>query len=156
MASNAGRRNPANNVDDDTIRIRERRRQAIELRRANVTYEQIALTLGYAHRGKAYEDVHIALDQITKQPAEELLAEELDRLDALIMGLWSKARVGDVHAVDRVLRIMERRARYRGLDAPTRQVITVIPEDAFDAEIRRLEQIMADRDEAARADAEPT
>jgi hypothetical protein len=34
--------------------------------------------------------------------------------------VWTKALNGDVRAVDSVLRIMERRAKLLGLDAPTK------------------------------------
>jgi hypothetical protein len=139
------KRRPARNLTDKTIRVRERRRQALELRRAGASYEQIADQLGYAHRGKAYEDIHTALAHLTKHPAEEYLAEELDRLDAMLVGLWPAAWKGHLGAVDRVIKIMDRRARYLGLDAPTRQIIHVIPEDAVDAEIRRLEEELAVR-----------
>lgn len=137
---------PRKDATEDQIRVRERRRQALELKRAGITYERIAETLGYPNRGNAYRDIQTALADITKQPAEELLAEELDRLDALLTGLWQKARVGDPQAVDRVLRVMDMRARYRGLYAPTRQTVTVFSEDAFDAEIRRLEQQLTERE----------
>lgn len=134
-------------VSDDTIRIAERRRQALELKRAGATYEVIAQQLGYNDRGHAYRDIHVALANVTKQPAEELVAEEIDRCDAMILGLWPKARKGDAHAVDRVLRCMDLKARYRGLYAPTRQIVQVITEDLLDAEIRRLQDELAARGE---------
>lgn len=42
------------------------------------------------------------------------------RLDAILMVLWPLVRGGDQGAVDRVLRVMQRRAALRGLDAPTK------------------------------------
>ena len=42
------------------------------------------------------------------------------RLDALLMVLWPQVMGGDQGAVDRVLRVMQRRAALRGLDAPTK------------------------------------
>ena len=39
-------------------------------------------------------------------------------------------------AIDRLLRIVERRAKLNGHDAPTQSVMTVINEDAIDAAIR--------------------
>lgn len=47
----------------------------------------------------------------------EALALELQRLDALQAALWNEAASGNVAAVDRVLRIMERRARLLNLDS---------------------------------------
>jgi hypothetical protein len=39
----------------------------------------------------------------------------------LLKAMWSKAMKGDVARVDRCLRIMERRAKLLGLDAPSKQ-----------------------------------
>lgn len=100
----------------EQIRMAERRREALELKRAGVSYEEISNRLGYGNRANAYRDVQSAIADLTKQPTVDLLAEELDRLDALLIGVWPKAVKGDPAAVDRVLRIMERRAKYRGLD----------------------------------------
>jgi hypothetical protein len=46
-------------------------------------------------------------------------------------------------AVDRLIRLQERRCRMMGLDAPRQDVVTVITEDAVDAEIARLEKLLA-------------
>ena len=43
---------------------------------------------------------------------------ELERLSALDAAHWDKAMQGNGEATDRVLRIMERRAKLLGLDAP--------------------------------------
>lgn len=111
------RRNSATEVNATTIANVERRVKAIELRRAGVTYERIAFELNYSDRGRAYHDIHGALRALVDQPAQELLAEELDTLNAMLLGLWPKARKGDSQAVLAVLKIMERRAKYLGLDA---------------------------------------
>lgn len=46
-----------------------------------------------------------------------------------------------------MLRIWERRAKLLGTDAPTKSTVTVITEDAVDAEIRRLNEEMAGLDD---------
>lgn len=99
---------------------RERMKQALELRKAGATYDQIAQRLGYAASGAAYTAVATAIKDITRAPAEELRTLELERLDALMLAVWNKAKAGDYKAVDTVLRIMDRRAKYLGLDAPVR------------------------------------
>lgn len=50
---------------------------------------------------------------------EEQKALDLARLDVLLAGLWPKAITGAGFSVDRVLAIMERRAKLLGMDAPT-------------------------------------
>jgi hypothetical protein len=98
------------------IQTKETAARALELRKAGATYEQIAQQLGYAHKGKAYEAVTAAMREVTREGAEEVLNLELARLDALTVALWPKARQGSGPAVDRVLKVMERRAKLLGLD----------------------------------------
>lgn len=98
----------------------EKRARALDLRKAGATYDQIAQQLGYANRGNAQRAVQTALKEITAEPARDVLTLELERLDAMLLGLWPQARRGNLGAVDRVLRIQERRARLLGLDSPAR------------------------------------
>lgn len=125
--------------------LAERRANALKLKIAGATYDAIARTLHYANRGNAYRDIQAALAAITKEPAEQLKKLELERCDEMLLYIWPQVKKGNLSAIDRALRIMERRARYEGLDAPTRQVVTVITEDVIDAEIRRLEEKLAAR-----------
>ena len=117
-------RNRHTEITPDTITIAEKQRQALELRKAGATYDQIAQTLGYTNRGNAYHLVHDALAMITREQAEDVLTLELERLDGMLLALWPKAKRGDHYAVDRVLKLMERRARYIGLDAPVSTQVT--------------------------------
>ena len=55
---------------------------------------------------------------------ETATAEELARLSAAEEAIWPKIIAGDLLAIDRLLRIMERRAKLLGLDAPKRIDIT--------------------------------
>lgn len=148
--------------------------EACRMRRDGNTYEQIAERLGYAGRGEAYNGVQRALLAIVREPAEDLRNFELDRLDYMyykvlevlhrrhytvqhgkvvsladengnLTPLEDDAPV--LNAVDRLLRIQERRARLLGLDAPKQ--IEIITLDAIQAEIRRLEENMAARERAA-------
>lgn len=89
----------------------ERRAKALELHLAGATYDAIAKAVGYASRSGAYKAVKEALadDEETTPDLAEAASTELARLDAMLTGLWTKARRGDVQAVDRVMRIEERR-----------------------------------------------
>ncbi len=99
----------------------ERRAKALELRAAGATYQIIARNLDYSSRGHAHRDIQIALDEIVKKPAEELLGEELNRLEKLLSGIWGEARKGeDVSKTRAVLQILDMRAKYLGLYAPER------------------------------------
>ena len=101
----------------------ERQRQALELRKAGASYEQIKEKLGYRNKTSAYKAVTSALRKMLKEPAEEVRSLEAARLDALTVKLWHDALAGQQGAVDRILRIMDRRAKLLGLDAPDKQIV---------------------------------
>lgn len=96
--------------------LADRRRQACELRLAGVEWAQIAKQVGYASASGAFDAVQAAIREGVEESAAQVRQQELARLDAMLMGLWTKARRGDAQSVDRVLRIMDRRAHYLGLD----------------------------------------
>lgn len=96
----------------------DRQRQALELRKSGLTFEAIAAQLDYKHASGAAFAVASALKKTLQEPADSVRMIELARLDAMLAGLWKLATHGDTYAVDRVLKIMDRRAAYLGLDAP--------------------------------------
>lgn len=93
----------------------EKRKQALDLRRAGWSFDDIAAEVGYANRGTAHKAVKQAIADITRESAQELLELELARLDDLQAGAYEKAREGDLFAVDRVLKIIDQRAKFLGL-----------------------------------------
>ncbi|MGP3917668.1 hypothetical protein [Nonomuraea sp. 10N515B] len=126
--------------DPDTAR---RDAEACRLRAQNLTYRQIAAELGVdVHT--AYDAVQRGLRDTLQEPADEVRRLELDRLDELAQKarevmlathyLVSQGRVvrltrggapledngPALQAIDRLLRIQERRARLLGLDSPQR------------------------------------
>jgi hypothetical protein len=98
----------------------ERQRKALELRAIGMTYEAIADQVGYKSRQAAFDAIDRALKKMLREPAEQARNLDLKRLDAMTLALWSQARQGNQGAIDRLLRIMERRAKLLGLDAPTK------------------------------------
>lgn len=114
-------------------------RDAANLRAAGLTYRQIGETLGIDY-GWARELVIRALDEAKYEAADVMRTEEGDRLNRLQRAVWQDALNGNLRAIDRVLKIMERRARLFGLDAPQRVDATVITwnPDELDAEVVRL------------------
>lgn len=154
-----------------TIADRERDAQAVELRRRHLNFKQIAAQLGYASVSSAYDAVQRGLADMAQEPSAEVRKMELDRLDdiargfqrvfatrhyAVSVGTGKVARhpetgeplIDDgpvIQAGLALLRVMERRAKYLGLDAPSRSRIEVITEDAVDAEIMRLETALGER-----------
>ncbi|MFP3118132.1 hypothetical protein [Streptomyces sp. Iso 434] len=59
----------------------QRAAAATSLRSAGATYQEIADQLGYADRGHAWRAVQQARRQILREPAEELIQVEAERLD---------------------------------------------------------------------------
>lgn len=100
------------------IATAERRCRALTLRKAGLSYEQIAKQEGFSGKSAARQNVHDAIRDLTREPAKDVVLLELERLDTMLLALWKKAKSGDVRAIDSVLRIMERRSAYLGIDAP--------------------------------------
>lgn len=117
----------------------ERRSKAVAMRLAGIDYDTIAQRLGYSDRGAAHKDISRALEQNVAElsrNADVLRQEELQRLDRLQAGVWAAAAAGDTKAVDTALKIIDRRCKLLGLDAPQR--VEVVTLDMVDTEIRRL------------------
>jgi DNA-binding transcriptional MerR regulator len=127
----------------------ERRRQAINLRKAGRSWAEIAELLGHDSPATAYNDVKRALEQTKtdlKETADDYRQLELDRLDDMLGEAWKVMKASHVvvsggnvvmigpegeerpltddgptlDAIRTLLRIAERRSKFLGLDAPTR------------------------------------
>jgi len=119
------------------IETAERRAFVLNLRKRGVNYRQIAqlaiqqfgaerLPAGWDER-YAYKDVKRELARLRKEIAEDAEAVrtlELERLDALYVEMHRQALQGIVGAVDRCLRIMERRDKLLGLSMPEKLEVT--------------------------------
>ena len=95
-----------------------RRQEAFEMRRDGHSFEVIGQKLGVSPNTVSVW-VREAIALIPTEEADELRRVELDRLDAMLVPQFKQALKGDGWAVDRVLKIMERRSRYLNLDAAT-------------------------------------
>jgi hypothetical protein len=128
----------------------ERRRAAVQLRISGKSWQEIADLLGYSSKGAACTDVRRALESAVKKlsiPLEAHRQLELDRLDAMQNALWADVLDGDTKAIDTSLKLMDRRAKLLGLDAPQRHELTL---EAIDAALADVEQQLA----AARSEVE--
>ncbi|WP_416565064.1 helix-turn-helix domain-containing protein [Nocardia testacea] len=106
----------------ESIDRRRKIAQALQLRESGANYRQIAQALDVS-TSTAHEWVQEAMRELTKEPAEAVLQLELSRLDAMMLGIWKLASRGNLNAIDRALKIMERRSRYTGLDQLAAQKI---------------------------------
>lgn len=139
-----------------TIDTAERDAQAAHMRAEGRTYRHIAEALSIG-AGTAYQAVQRAIAAVPVEAVGELRQIECARLDAVIARLWdvvhadhpyiSQGRLIEgvqdagpvISALGGIIRASESKRKLLGLDAPSRQTITVITEDAVDAAIRQLE-----------------
>jgi hypothetical protein len=125
----------------------DKARRALLLRTAGASFEQIAQALGYASRSGAYFAVEQALRRTLREPAAAVRQLALLRLDEMLRGLWPAITRGDVAAVGTGLRILERQAKYLGLDAPLRvDIEQTVRQMARDAGIDESDALAAVRE----------
>jgi hypothetical protein len=110
------------------IATAEKQRQALELRKAGVTYAVIAERLGWKTADGAHKAVMTALRKTLQEPADAVRKLELERLDSMLLALATQVKNGNQGAIDRALRIMDMRAKLLGTYAPVRQDITTLGE----------------------------
>jgi hypothetical protein len=143
----AGQFKPGQELPD----VAEKWGKALALRRAGATFAQIARQVGYAEEGAAHKAVMSAIKATLREPAEEVRTLEVERLDRLMLGVWQRAIDGKSEAIDRVLKIMDRRARLLGLDAP-RKLAATDPDGKMRPPIRLVEVLKPD---APKPDGDP-
>ena len=107
----------------------EKYTRVLTLRRAGLTFEQIAEQVGYAGRQGAKEAYDSAIKRMGREPAEDLRILENERLDDLWRRAYSQlAQTTDpetfVKLEQVMIRISARRAGLMGLDAPRQLEIT--------------------------------
>lgn len=90
--------------------------EALELRISGMTLPAIAEKLGMAV-SSVHDSIVRAMSKV-EAPARELRDLEVERLDALLLAQWKNR--ADPMVARTIVRIMERRARLLGLDAPTK------------------------------------
>lgn len=98
--------------------------EVVRLRIAGATYENIGKKLGCSTGGAQRACVRALRRSIEhlRESVDELVEMEDQRLDQMLLVLWPKVLEGNLSAMDRALKIMDRRAALRGVDAPKRVV----------------------------------
>ena len=127
----------------------DREVKVLELRRAGLTWQNIAKEVGYADPTGAYAAYKRAVKRVLQEPADEVRQQELDRLDRLQVAVWPRAMKGDDRAINTILRLMERRAKLLGLDAAQKvqaEVTTFDGHRDIDAEIERILEVIRGAD----------
>ena len=96
--------------------------KVVELRRSGWTYSRISqeLGVGVAQVGLIVKNALLEIRKVTEESVEQLRQMELERLDEIQRALWPGVESGNLKSIDRMLKLMERRSKLLGLDAPTR------------------------------------
>lgn len=97
---------------------RTREAKALDLRLLGYSYDRIARELDYQHRSAAKKAIDRALAAIPREAATQLRDMELERLDLAQRSLADKIVRGHLGAIDRLIRIMDHRAKLLGLYEP--------------------------------------
>jgi intein-encoded DNA endonuclease-like protein len=106
--------------------IIQRQTRALGLKQDGWSYRAIAEKLEI-DVAQAFRDVKGAVAELNKtklDTAEDYVAIELERLDMLTKALEPMAAVGNIGSVSAYIRVMERRAKLLGLDAPEKKDLT--------------------------------
>lgn len=106
--------------------------EALRLRLKGLSYDDIVEELDKVGvKGATFNNVRgavkRAMSRLRREAAEsaqEVMELELARLDALFLAAMQAVTHGDVGAIDKAVKVMERRSKYLGLDAEAKVRIT--------------------------------
>jgi DNA-binding CsgD family transcriptional regulator len=139
-------------TSDRMMEAREREVQALELRKQGASYRAIGRHLGISQTA-AHDAVMRVLARFAAQSEKhtrELRQLEVERLDAAMSVVMPLVRRGDLAAVDRLVRLVDARARLLGLNAPAQVEVGGIAQGApLKAEIVNVDADAFNRDFAA-------
>lgn len=108
-----------------TIQAKETRDRILELRKQGLTYAAISKEVGVSYDtvSNTISQAMIALSTRTLANAEDLRREDYQKLSLMLEAIWDRVLSGELGAIDRAIRILERRARLMGLDMQQQNAI---------------------------------
>jgi hypothetical protein len=106
-----------------------KRAKIIEMRMAGASLERIGEEIGLSHEGVRYhQQAWLAEQTPSAEQTEELRQLQAAQIDALTAKLWPMLATEDYLAVnDRIVKLMDRKARLMGLDLERNVNISVLP-----------------------------
>jgi hypothetical protein len=108
----------------------EREYEVLKYRKGGLTFDQIAQKLGYAQESGARAAFKRAIERTRDDAlATEGRALHRARLETALNAIWPKVLKGDLRAIDRMLKILERDAKLYGLDSPVKTELEVTTYD---------------------------
>lgn len=109
-------RNTSKKTSPEVIAAKEKAAVALALRKEGLSFSKIAEQAGYNCTQSAHDAVRRAIREILREPVNDLITLEIERLDELWQIQYLNAQSGDVQALSACMKIMERRAKYLGID----------------------------------------
>lgn len=125
--------------------------EAHKLRIKGVPWDVIAPQVGFSSAAEASNKTGKYLTKLTaiasKEQRAESLTLELVRLDQLQESIWDSAVGGDMQAIDRVLKVMDKREKLLGLDITNEKTTgnqTILVMGDSTQYIQRLREVSGD------------
>lgn len=117
-----GKQKPRRRVVKGTSRIQaqQKRRTALEMRKAGATYDAIAQAVGYKDGGGARKAVLKAMGDVIQEPVAELKVLQHERLNHMLVAIWTRVQQGDLGAMNMALSIMNKMDALAGTEAAQR------------------------------------
>ena len=101
----------------DSLEVLELTIKALALKKSGASWKLIAETMQITQK-RASELVKKALESTVVLETEELRELSNQRIESLIMSLWTTATNGTVTAVDRIIKMIELQAKLNNLYSP--------------------------------------
>lgn len=137
--------NSLDELEQKKFGVQLRRLKALEMRREGKSYSSIAKKLNSTIR-IIHMDIGTVLKKEIQKRTRTHLAQivqlELERLDLLFEKAWELIKGNNVAAIDKALKIMERRAKYLGLDAPAKSILGEDQENPFRGDGMKMKAIL--------------
>jgi len=121
----------------------DKEREIVELRTEGYVWREIAERVNMSTAG-VYKAYNRAMTRVIAPSIEEHRELEMDRLDNLQRTYWQPAVNGNLRAADFVLRVIDKRAKLLGLDAPMKVQAEVVTYDGtdLDREVERYARLI--------------
>jgi hypothetical protein len=128
---------------ENNLELIEKERTIIELRTEGYVWREIAVIVSMSTAG-AHRAYKRAMTRVIVPTIEEHRELEMDRLDTLQRTYWQPAVNGNLRAADFVLRVIDKRAKLLGLDAPLKVQAEVVTYDGtdLDREVERYARLI--------------
>lgn len=107
-------------------KVLERRRRVLELKIAHASWQMIAEQISTQFdmpkytRSDAYNDWKRLNEEFIRQPLDEYRDMEIAACDTMQVAIWNKVLRGELDAIETVLKIQDKRAKFQGTYAPTK------------------------------------